>query len=230
MTSTSPSSLAASCAPLLAASKTPMPSAFTTRAIFTFSALAGLAIRPMARARATTVLLIENILSSSVASSLFVPSACRQLGDERVPPDHWCPAPAGRHRDQTAHSSAIGGVCLVISQCGGLYGRSAAESIKLARRRLPKVFSLGCAQAELEQARRDFPHHLAHLVIGRMEGRRSPAASPLHGIGDHLGLLRVNDVPAVGVVVGRAGGGIESDRLLDAVLAPANLADGGGQR
>src|SRR6187402_1948482 len=43
MTSTSPSSLAASWAPLLAASKKPLPSDFTTRPILTGSALAAVA-------------------------------------------------------------------------------------------------------------------------------------------------------------------------------------------
>src|SRR5262245_12578961 len=61
-----------------------MPSAFTTRAIFTFSALAGLVIKPIARARATEVLLIENIFSSSDCLVLVriarMPPARRRVG------------------------------------------------------------------------------------------------------------------------------------------------------
>src|SRR5262249_53261611 len=72
-----------------------------------------------------------------------------------------------------------------------------------------------------------FAHDLAHFVVGRMKGRHGAAATPLHGEGDDLSLPRIDQVTAVGVVVGRGRRGIQANRLLDPILASAYAPDPG---
>jgi hypothetical protein len=96
---------------------------------------------------------------------------------------------------------------------------------------LPRLFGssqgLLCqARTELEQTSGYLAHDLAHLVVGRMKRRGSMAASPLDCVSDNLSLATIHQVAAVGVVVQGARGGIQPNRLLHPVFAPANLPDG----
>jgi hypothetical protein len=65
MISTSPSSLAASSAPLLAASKKPLPSDLTTSAIFTSAALAAVVIAANAKVTPMASFLASFMVRSS---------------------------------------------------------------------------------------------------------------------------------------------------------------------
>src|SRR5690606_15650532 len=80
MISTSPSSFAASSAPLFAASKTPFPSDFTTSAIFTSAALAAVVITANAKAA-----LMANLFASFMlhSSQVGIHSSCGLSGRRR---------------------------------------------------------------------------------------------------------------------------------------------------
>src|SRR4029079_8681525 len=59
--------------------------------------------------------------------------------------------------------------------------------------------------------------------------RRDARATPFHRVRDDLGLRWIDEVTAVGVVVRRSCGRIESHRLLDAILSAAHLSDSARQ-
>src|SRR5690606_34951754 len=73
-----PSSLAASCAPLWAASKKPMPSALTTSAIFLFSACATLATSAAEIAAVTSSFFSKPMISSLGLLATACPSSGRR--------------------------------------------------------------------------------------------------------------------------------------------------------
>jgi hypothetical protein len=76
-------------------------------------------------------------------------------------------------------------------------------------------------QAEGDQTAGDLGDDVRHLGVGRME-----LGSPFQGVGDDLGLGRVDEVPTVGVIIGRSRRRVEVERRLHGVVGAPYRLDG----
>jgi hypothetical protein len=77
--------------------------------------------------------------------------------------------------------------------------------------------SLYRSHAEVEKCGGDFLDDLFHLTIRRMKRSRIVRAAPFNCVRQHFCLVGIYQVPAEGIIVGRAGGRVQPDRLLHGI-------------